>query len=154
MPARPGKPRDKAKAETAVLVAQRWILACLRNRTFFSLDDLNAAMAGRNPGPQSGSVVGTRRVWMRARSTVAAIDSRSLRQKLDVETNRADHLHAVRDRRCKDSGRVDPGPSNGNVRHHLPAARTSMRTWPRRPNLYFGVTFITVPVPGPTLFSQ
>jgi hypothetical protein len=28
-----------------VLVAQRWILACLRNRTFFSLDDLNAAIA-------------------------------------------------------------------------------------------------------------
>jgi transposase len=45
VPARPGKPRDKAKVETAVLVAQRWILACLRNRTFFSLDDLNAAIA-------------------------------------------------------------------------------------------------------------
>ncbi len=45
MPARPGKPRDKAKVETAVLVAQRWILACLRNRTFFSLDELNVAIA-------------------------------------------------------------------------------------------------------------
>jgi len=45
VPARPGKPRDKAKVETAVLVAQRWILACLRNRTFFSLDELNAAIA-------------------------------------------------------------------------------------------------------------
>ena len=45
VPARPGKPRDKAKVEGAVLVAQRWILACLRNRTFFSLDELNAAIA-------------------------------------------------------------------------------------------------------------
>ena len=45
VPARPGKPRDKAKVETAVLVAQRWILACLRNRTFFSLDALSAAVA-------------------------------------------------------------------------------------------------------------
>ena len=45
VPARPGKPRDKAKVETAVLVAQRWILACLRNRTFFNLDELNAAIA-------------------------------------------------------------------------------------------------------------
>jgi transposase len=45
VPARPGKARDKAKVETAVLVAQRWILARLRNRTFFSLDDLNAAIA-------------------------------------------------------------------------------------------------------------
>jgi transposase len=45
VPARPGKPRDKAKVEGAVLVAQRWILACLRNRTFFTLDDLNIAIA-------------------------------------------------------------------------------------------------------------
>jgi hypothetical protein len=45
VPARPGKARDKAKVETAVLVAQRWILVRLRNRTFFSLDDLNAAIA-------------------------------------------------------------------------------------------------------------
>jgi transposase len=45
VPARPAKPRDKAKVEAAVLLAQRWILACLRNRTFFSLDDLNAAIA-------------------------------------------------------------------------------------------------------------
>ena len=34
VPARPAKPRDKAKVEAAVLLAQRWILACLRNRTF------------------------------------------------------------------------------------------------------------------------
>ena len=45
VPARPAKPRDKAKVEAAVLVVQRWILACLRNRTFFSLDELNAAIA-------------------------------------------------------------------------------------------------------------
>ena len=45
VPARPGKPRDKAKVEGAVLVAQRWILACLRNRTFFTLDELNVAIA-------------------------------------------------------------------------------------------------------------
>ena len=45
MPARPGKPRDKAKVEGGVLIAQRWILACLRNRTFFSLDALNEAIA-------------------------------------------------------------------------------------------------------------
>jgi len=45
IPARPARPRDKAKVETAVLVAQRWILACLRNRVFHTLDDLNAAIA-------------------------------------------------------------------------------------------------------------
>lgn len=41
VPARPKKPRDKAKVEVAVLVAQRWILARLRNQTFFTLDELN-----------------------------------------------------------------------------------------------------------------
>jgi transposase len=45
IPARPRKPRDKAKVEVGVLVAQRWILACLRDRTFFSIDELNAAIA-------------------------------------------------------------------------------------------------------------
>jgi transposase len=45
IPARPGKAKDKARVESMVLVAQRWILARLRNRTFFSLEDLNAAIA-------------------------------------------------------------------------------------------------------------
>jgi transposase len=44
VPARPRKPKDKAKAEGSVLLAQRWILACLRNRRFFSLEELNAAI--------------------------------------------------------------------------------------------------------------
>jgi len=42
IPARPRKPRDKAKVEAGVLVAQRWILARLRNETFFSIESLNA----------------------------------------------------------------------------------------------------------------
>ncbi|MCK4964079.1 MAG: IS21 family transposase, partial [Dehalococcoidia bacterium] len=44
LPARPRKPRDKAKAEVGVLIAQRWILAVLRQRTFYSLAELNAAI--------------------------------------------------------------------------------------------------------------
>ena len=44
VPARPYKPRDKAKVEAGVLVAERWILAALRNRQFFSLSDLNSAI--------------------------------------------------------------------------------------------------------------
>jgi transposase len=44
VPARPRKPKDKAKVEGGVLIAQRWILACLRNRQFFSLEELNAAI--------------------------------------------------------------------------------------------------------------
>ena len=44
MPARPRRPRDKAKVEAAVLVAQRWIVARLRNRRFFSIEEINAAI--------------------------------------------------------------------------------------------------------------
>lgn len=42
IPARPRKPRDKAKVEGGVLVAQRWILARLRDEVFFSIEALNA----------------------------------------------------------------------------------------------------------------
>jgi transposase len=44
VPARARKPRDKAKAEAGVLLVERWILARLRNRTFFSLAELNQAI--------------------------------------------------------------------------------------------------------------
>lgn len=40
LPARPYKPRDKAKAESAVLVVERWILARLRHHRFYSLSEL------------------------------------------------------------------------------------------------------------------
>ena len=45
IPARVRKPRDKAKVEVAVQVVERWILAKLRNRQFFSLRQLNQAIA-------------------------------------------------------------------------------------------------------------
>jgi transposase len=44
IPARPRKPRDKAKAEVGVLLVERWILAALRKRTFFSVSELNEAI--------------------------------------------------------------------------------------------------------------
>ena len=45
LPARVRRPRDKAKAEAGVQLVERWILAVLRNRTFFSLQELNAEIA-------------------------------------------------------------------------------------------------------------
>lgn len=44
LPARPAHPRDKPKVEVGVQVVERWILARLRNRRFFSLAELNAAI--------------------------------------------------------------------------------------------------------------
>ncbi len=45
VPARAARPRDKAKVEVGVQVVERWILACLRHHTFFSLLELNTAIA-------------------------------------------------------------------------------------------------------------
>jgi len=44
VPARPYKPKDKAKAEVAVQVVERWIMARLRHQTFFTLSSLNQAI--------------------------------------------------------------------------------------------------------------
>ena len=44
LPARVMKPRDKAKVEVAVQIVQRFVLAKLRHRRFFSLAELNAAI--------------------------------------------------------------------------------------------------------------
>lgn len=49
LPARPRKPQDKAKVESAVQVVERWILARLRHRRFFSLTELEAAVADLLP---------------------------------------------------------------------------------------------------------
>ena len=66
IPTRPGKPRDKAKVEAGVLAAERWILARLRNRRFYSLAEANAAIAECvaeiNERPFS-KLPGSRRSW-------------------------------------------------------------------------------------------
>ena len=60
MPARPYKPRDKAKVENAVLLVERWILAALRHQKFFSLAELNEAIApaARKAEPSAVSQTG------------------------------------------------------------------------------------------------
>jgi transposase len=45
VPARPYRPKDKAKAEAGVLLVERWVLARLRNQRFFSLNELNRHIA-------------------------------------------------------------------------------------------------------------
>ena len=44
IPARVKKPKDKAKVESSVLIVERWIIAALRNHTFFSINELNKAI--------------------------------------------------------------------------------------------------------------
>jgi transposase len=69
VPARPRKPQDKAKVESMVLVVQRWILARLRNRTFFEPVELNAAIRELlellNGRPMQKTGVSRRELWER-----------------------------------------------------------------------------------------
>jgi len=69
VPARPGKAKDKAKVESMVLVAQRWILARLRHRTFFDLAELNQAilelLEQLNRRPMQKLGVSRRELWER-----------------------------------------------------------------------------------------
>ena len=44
IPTRVAQPKDKPKAEVSIQIAQRWVLAVLRHRTFFTLADLNDAI--------------------------------------------------------------------------------------------------------------
>lgn len=66
LPARPYRPQDKAKVEVGVQVVERWILARLRNRRFFSLLELNRAIGQLlielNAKPFK-KLKGTRRSW-------------------------------------------------------------------------------------------
>jgi transposase len=58
IPARVARPTDKPKVEVSVQIAQRWVLAALRHRTFFTLADLNVAIRERvdaiNDRPMKG----------------------------------------------------------------------------------------------------
>ena len=69
LPARPKKPRDKAKVEGGVLIAERQILAALRDQRFFSLGELNQAIAKLvaqlNDKPFQ-KLEGTRNSWFEA----------------------------------------------------------------------------------------
>ncbi|WGS43913.1 IS21 family transposase [Burkholderia sp. JSH-S8] len=66
LPARPRKPKDKAKVEVGVQIVERWILARLRNHRFYSLAELNKAIAGLiadlNARPFK-KLEGSRREW-------------------------------------------------------------------------------------------
>ena len=64
VPARVRRPRDKPLVENGVQQVERWVLAPLRNRQFFSLDELNAAIAEQltalNNRPLSADAAQTR----------------------------------------------------------------------------------------------
>jgi transposase len=76
IPARVRRPRDKAKVESAVLLAERWILAVLRNRTFYSLNELHEAII---PLVEKLNIRPMRKLKKSRRDLFEAIDKPALR---------------------------------------------------------------------------
>jgi transposase len=76
IPARCRKPRDKAKVEAAVLVAQRWIVAVLRDRLFHSIGEMNRAIQSECLPKLNGRVM--RHVGKSRRELWEAIDRPAL----------------------------------------------------------------------------
>jgi transposase len=108
LPTRPRRPRDKAKVEVAVQIVQRFVLARLRNRRFFSLHELNAAI----------------------RQTVADLNAKIIRLPTDLMTTptRENALGGGRDHRASavTSSVVRRSHASSNFSSSVCAARYSI----------------------------
>ena len=108
VPARPYKPKDKAKAEVGVQIIERWILARLRHHTFFSLAELNTCIrallddVNRRPFKQLN---GTRLSWFESLERPALqplphhayeyTDVRKAKVNIDYHVQYERHLYSV-----------------------------------------------------------
>ena len=77
LPARPRRPRDKAKVEQAVLIVERWLLGRLRRRTFASLADVDAALGELMA--QLNDKQGLRRLGVTRRQLLEEVDRPALK---------------------------------------------------------------------------
>jgi len=108
VPARPYKPKDKAKAEVGVQIIERWILARLRHHTFFSLAELNhcikALLEDVNNKPFK-QLNGTRRQWFESldrpalaplpRQVYQYTDIKYVKVNVDYHVQYDNHLYSV-----------------------------------------------------------
>lgn len=108
VPARPYKPKDKAKAEVGVQIIERWILARLRHHTFFSLAELNqcirALLTEVNNKPFK-QLQGTRQQWFESLDKPALIplpkhayeytDIKTVKVNVDYHIQYNNHLYSV-----------------------------------------------------------
>lgn len=108
MPARPRKPKDKAKAEVGVQIIERWILARLRHHTFFSLAELNtcikALLIDVNNRPFK-QLKGTRQQWFESLDKPALAplpkhayqytDIKTVKVNIDYHIQYDQHLYSV-----------------------------------------------------------
>jgi transposase len=108
VPARPLKPKDKAKAEVGVQIIERWILARLRHHTFFSLSELNhcikALLEEVNNKPFK-QLKGTRQQWFDSIDRPALLplpkqiyqytDIKTVKVNIDYHIQYGDHFYSV-----------------------------------------------------------
>jgi len=108
VPARPLKPKDKAKAEVGVQIIERWILARLRHHTFFSLAELNQCIkalleeVNNKPFKQHK---GTRQQWFESIDKPALLplpmqtyhftDIKTVKVNIDYHLQYDDHFYSV-----------------------------------------------------------
>src|SRR6266542_163011 len=107
MPARPRKPRDKAKVEAAVLIVQRWILARLRNRRFFSLAELNVTI----------------------RTLLDELNARLIRQVVEVRATEATIEVFHRGTRVASHARSGIKHRHTTIPEHMPSAHRRYAFW-------------------------
>ena len=108
VPARPLKPKDKAKAEVGVQIIERWILARLRHHTFFSLGELNvcikALLKEVNTKPFK-QLKGTRQQWFDSIDRPALLplpkqsyqytDITTVKVNIDYHVQYEDHFYSI-----------------------------------------------------------
>jgi len=93
LPARPRRPRDKAKVEQAVLIVERWLLGRLRHRIFFSLGEVNAAIGDLLM--HLNEVRPIRRLGVTRRQLLEQIDRPALKSLRPSHTSSRNGEHAV-----------------------------------------------------------
>jgi len=108
VPARPLKPKDKAKAEVGVQIIERWILARLRHHTFFSLAELNQCIKALLEEVNNKSfkqLKGTRQQWFQSIDKPALLalpkqayqytDIKTVKVNIDYHLQYDNHLYSV-----------------------------------------------------------
>ncbi len=168
IPTRVRKPRDKAKVENGVLVVERWIMAALRNRTFFCLTEIAEAidqLLDRLNTRKFKAVNSTREQLFKTLDAPALkplpanrytfAEWRSAKVNIDYHISVAKHLYSVpyqlatEQTRCASDGDHSRGflqePARSQSHPKLPRRRRNYtrRAYARQPSQVPGVDTVT-----------
>lgn len=131
VPARPYKPKDKAKAEVAVQIVERWIMARLRHQTFFSLamlnqdiqhllKDLNLRPFKKLPGTRRSQFEQLDQPVLRALPVqpYRYVEIKQARVHIDYHIEYAKHYYSVPHHLVKQSVEVQASDNTVAIYHH------------------------------------